>query len=1257
MPMKLGRLLVPIALFAVVLVLIFALSYSSAQDTRKWQRMNGPYNTEQMFDLEMDPTDSQILFAGTNRGIYRTLDGGERWQELTDGISTDFSVTGIEITPADAQLIYAINLHGIYRSTDGGDSWTNLSGYVGSGLTELRALEVDPSNADTVYVGGRDASSGARTVWQTLDGGLIWIPIAAWGSWDDDTSAIEAITVSHHDPNTIYVATAPVGPAGRGRILVTHDKGRNWQTLLTGPPLDGRVVYTVVVDPVDPLKLYFGTDALDDPAGPPGLVFKSADGGTTWENIYDRDLGGLERVRDIVVDPDHPDTLYVAGGRAFGRSDDGGKTWRLSSHNYRSAGMFPPNIQSLAVDFPSQTVYSGGYGVLKSTDGGETFALKVAGLESDLTRSLKVDPFDPEHVYAITGWGYGIAYSADGGVSWQRSENGFYNNYGMLIEVDVADPDTVYATTSGGLWRSTDRGRNWEWLNNQFQNSHVHGLAIDPFDSDTLLAGVGRDASNPSGQGAFISTDRGITWENIAEGDRGFPEGVHVAEIRIDPTDPDVIYICTRGDMTRVPFDRPNTAGKGIFKSVDGGRNWVPINTGLTNLSITSLVINPYDPNILYAGAASEFHLNPDESRGGVFKSSDAGASWTPINNGLTYPQDPAMRFNVHSLAIDRSDPDVVYAAVMDSRPHSYEGAIYRTRNGGDHWELFTEGLVRAGSNQIPGVEFLDVDPTGQLLYAAMKGGPVYKYGAIPEVDDVAPAYIAGPAIFEPSPEGVTIRWTTHEASTGWVEYGPTKAFGNRASDDAPGHHHSARLTDLDLDATYHFRVGVIDASGNGPRLSGEFTFRLADLDKTAPKLTIPTQFDGTTEPGPYEITVKAEDNFGIDEVSLFYSYDDGVNFTRVAMQTTDGDRYSAEIPSAPSSGYVDYYVEALDLFGNLTREPRMAPFGTHSFLVVGQPVRPYIYVAHESGGVSLLNGDTWREESSIRTGSPATHLIPSADQDFLVLLSNSGISILDVQSNQLTDRLWDSDRLAPMDWWARGALSPGDEKLYVIRSGQGPDRVVLLDVDPLSYQESIEVGRNLVDIGVSPNGDWIYLVDNIGRGDDPDPRATDGQLIVLRARDLSQVRSIPLGRGAGELVFSSDGQYAFVLAVSVPPYSTGMLYKIDTASHAIVDQVGLLGQWPERLVINRKNNAAYVVTGNNITVVDLGSFAVVENVTIGATRYIPHASITNDDKFVLVSDLDFNRIHVLDTRSNRLTDPIETAWPTAAVSVNRAPK
>ncbi len=295
--------------------------------------------------------------------------------------------------------------------------------------------------------------------------------------------------------------------------------------------------------------------------------------------------------------------------------------------------------------------------------------------------ALAIDPATPATLYAGTAFdGGGVYKSTDGGETWTGKGAGLPGSGVYALAIDPAIPSTVYCgTQDGGVFKSTDGGKHWTGTYVGLDYGRIATLAIDPAITSTLYAGA---AYASTGGGVFKSTDGGETWTAMNDG-LTFPD---VTALAIDRTNPRVLYAGTSA---------------GVFKSTDGGGHWVAVNDGLSSLGVHALAIDPFDPNTLYAGGF------------GVYKSTDGGGHWTAVNNGLE-PDDYSIP-GVVTLAIDPLTPGTVYAGAI----WGY-GGVYKTTDGGAHWVAVDVGWagVDAGLDE-PDVRVLAIDPSDpEVIYA-----------------------------------------------------------------------------------------------------------------------------------------------------------------------------------------------------------------------------------------------------------------------------------------------------------------------------------------------------------------------------------------------------------------------------------------------------------------------------------------------------------------------------------------------------------
>ncbi len=244
------------------------------------------------------------------------------------------------------------------------------------------------------------------------------------------------------------------------------------------------------------------------------------------------------------------------------------------------------------------------------------------------------------------------------------------------IVVDPTNRSTWYvAVASGGLWKTTNRGTTWTPIFDEGGSYSLGCVALDPRDPNVVWLGTGENQSLRSvsfGDGIYKSTDAGETWEH-----KGLPNSEHIAKILFDPRDAQVMYVASQGPLWVPGGDR------GLYKSTDGGQTWKPILEISENTGITDVVLDPRDPDLIYAASYQRRrHVGICIGGGpeaGIFKSSDAGATWTELTDGI-----PAVDLGRIALALSPQNPDIVYALVVAAGD---ESGFFRSVDRGATWE------------------------------------------------------------------------------------------------------------------------------------------------------------------------------------------------------------------------------------------------------------------------------------------------------------------------------------------------------------------------------------------------------------------------------------------------------------------------------------------------------------------------------------------------------------------------------------------
>jgi photosystem II stability/assembly factor-like uncharacterized protein len=242
------------------------------------------------------------------------------------------------------------------------------------------------------------------------------------------------------------------------------------------------------------------------------------------------------------------------------------------------------------------------------------------------------------------------------------------------IEVPSNDPNTIYiGAASGGIWKSSNNGTTWTPIFDNQAVSTFGDIAIFEGNNDIVWAGTGEQNNRQSsswGNGVYRSTDAGRTWTHL-----GLEETRHIGKIRLHPTNPNVAYVAALGNLWRPSADR------GVFKTSDAGRTWQKVLFVDTLTGVVDLVIDPNDSNTLYAAAYQRLRrtwgLNGGGPGSGIYKSSDAGATWRQLTNGI--PTGDKGRIG---LAIAANSGRIVNATIE----HAGQSGTYRTEDGGDTW-------------------------------------------------------------------------------------------------------------------------------------------------------------------------------------------------------------------------------------------------------------------------------------------------------------------------------------------------------------------------------------------------------------------------------------------------------------------------------------------------------------------------------------------------------------------------------------------
>ena len=570
-------------------------------------------NGVDFFDIEIDPDDSDILYLPLRSGgIAYSEDGGESWVRRDQGIAT-ISPNLIEADPFRPATLYVTSQQGqgIYRSDDYGLTWSGS-------LDGIMHPWGDEIIADRHREG---------VLWFIADVPLVHRSDDFGGTWD---VVIHPDNAGAFNFGSIYAfaqgsSASSIIVLDNGFGLFRGEGGRwsgrwDWRFLRTSE-ID--YSYALEIDPADEDIIYSGYSS--KPFQDYAMIRQSIDGGDSWRTSLRID--GADAVTSIDIDAGDPNRVFAASTGATGRvwrSDDRGETWS------------EPNPL-----FNFTTVHS--------------FALA---------------PSDPKTAFAGV-WGGGTYMTRDAGATWDElTDPAAVSAAG--IAVDPRDPNTIYIAdrTQPVLHRSVDGGATFE-------------VVFDAGDSYTRLMGVTIDSAHPTRLYA-------IAMVRPSAMDRA--PGIHGALFRIEG---DAVEDVSNG-LPRMPLSitvHPSDSsriyavlhGAGVYGSEDAAASWQELSgseSSLPTSGFSSLIVDPHDRKTLYLlggcdvrfGSFASAGLDPDVVNG-VYRSTDGGATWSSLNNGVLGRRSGAVK----SLSFVDGSPAVLLATA--------ENGLYVSQDRGASWQ------------------------------------------------------------------------------------------------------------------------------------------------------------------------------------------------------------------------------------------------------------------------------------------------------------------------------------------------------------------------------------------------------------------------------------------------------------------------------------------------------------------------------------------------------------------------------------------
>jgi len=550
----------------------------------------------------------------------------------------------------------------------------------------VTAIDVDLSNTDRIYIG--TASGG---VWLSENGGISWKPIFD----EQETLSIGALKINQENPSEIWVGTGEGNPrnshnSGRG-IYKTLDGGKTWKLMGLEKTI---LIHRIIIHRDDPNTVFVG--ALGPAWGPSTErgVFKSTDGGKTWEkSLY---VGEEVGVGDMVVDPKNPNRIIVgmwefgrkpwtfnSGGEGSGMylTNDGGDNWKevtsedgLPKGNLGRIGLaFATNKSNIVYALVEAKVN----GLYKSMDGGKKWNLvseKNIGNRPFYYAELYVDPQNENRIYNLHTY---VTKSDDGGKTFRSIAdygNGVHPDH-HAFWINPNDPEHVIDGNDGGLNISQDGGETWRFATNIPVGQFYHVNVDDDFPYNVY--GGMQDNGSWAGPGYVLKSGgiRNHDWQELYFGD-GF-------DVVAQPGDSRYGYAMSQGGNVGY-YDR-ETGRTEFVKPVHPEGEYLRFNWN------AALALEPGNDSGLYFG--SQF----------VHYSSDKGRSWKIISPDLT-TNDPEKQKQLESggLTIDATQAEN-YTTIISIAPSPVDskviwvgtddGNLQLSKDGGETWKNLSPSI------------------------------------------------------------------------------------------------------------------------------------------------------------------------------------------------------------------------------------------------------------------------------------------------------------------------------------------------------------------------------------------------------------------------------------------------------------------------------------------------------------------------------------------------------------------------------------
>jgi len=596
-------------------------SYTGGVGQDAWERLELGYPAMSIGAVEICPTDTNVIFAGTGEcygngtyfpsvsyratrgmsgiGLLRSLDNGQTWEKSIDwSYQQQRGIQRIKFDPDSNNIVWVATTEGVYKSNNKGDTWDRVLNF-----PMATDISINPDDPDIVIVCCGGMFSNGNGIYRTTNGGQTWTKLFMGSSVPSQFGGKARVMTALSSPNIVYASIGHSQSYGTSDtwLCKSIDYGATWVVMNNTDysKYQGWYSHYVGVSPFNPNKLFCG--GVD--------MYQSSDGGNTLDikdgNIQDwhhPDWLHLDH-HDIEFHPTDPDIIYFAEDGGIHRTDDGGETFFSCNWGYQTSqfysGFSCSDTDSLFATGGLQDNFSCIYE-------GDEYWRRVHGGDGSWTA---INQVNNNNVFNSSQY-LNISRSYDYGFNYENvaPDNSSSNaNFIAPYLLSPVDNQTMYAGRSI-IYKSTDSGTNWTATNqaSQFDSNPV--LTMDMSSTSTEVVYAATMAWNSRAR-IYKTIIGGAYWQDITA---DLPDRM-ITDIHVDKNNHNTLFITLGGFGT-----------SHLYRSDDGGDNWTDIGSSLPDIPGWCVINDPLNTDIIYYG--NEF---------GVYVSENNGQNWTQVNEGL----------------------------------------------------------------------------------------------------------------------------------------------------------------------------------------------------------------------------------------------------------------------------------------------------------------------------------------------------------------------------------------------------------------------------------------------------------------------------------------------------------------------------------------------------------------------------------------------------------------------------------------------